>query len=68
MWAEHDVFGAPLPPCHHLQPQHLPGLLFLAHLLPPRGESIGTARSRLKFCLFLLQHNIRVVLVVWGGE
>lgn len=39
MWAEHDVFGASLPPRYHLQPQHLPWILILAYLLPPRGES-----------------------------
>lgn len=38
MWAEHDVFGPPLHSGHHLQPQYLPRLLVLAHLLPPRGE------------------------------
>lgn len=42
MWAKHDVSRAPLPPRHHLQPQHLPGLLALTHLLPPRGEYVST--------------------------
>ena len=51
MWAQHDVFGASLPPRQHLQPQHLPGLLALAHLLPPRGESVTAARRILSVCL-----------------
>lgn len=40
MWAKHDVFGAPLPPRHNLQPQLVSGLLVLTHLLPPRRESV----------------------------
>lgn len=39
VWAKHDVFWASLLSHHHLQPQHLPGLLVLTRLLPPRGES-----------------------------
>lgn len=42
MWAKHDVFGTPLPPRHHLQPQLVSGLLVLTHLLPPRRESTLT--------------------------
>lgn len=45
MWAKHDVFGPSLHSRHHLQPQHLPRLLILAHLLPPRGEFSPTAAS-----------------------
>lgn len=41
MWAKHDVFGTPLPPCHHLQPEHLSGFLDLTDLLPPRGECVA---------------------------
>lgn len=53
MWPKHDVFGAPLPPRQHLQPQHLPGLLVLTHLLPPRGECPPLPQD-LTVCLFVL--------------
>ena len=49
MRAQHDVSGAPLPPRHHLQPEHLPGLLVLTHLLPPRSESRSVIQ--IWFCL-----------------
>lgn len=53
MWAKHDVFGASLPPGPHLQPQLLPGLLVLAHLLPPRGEHDASVPSHLRILLFV---------------
>lgn len=74
MWAKHDVFGASLPPCHHLQPQHLPGLVVLTHLLPPRGESVTAVLSHHEIILLvwfveLVLYNSRGLLVetkVWG--
>lgn len=67
MWSKHDVFGASVPPCHHIQPQHLPGLLVLTNLLPPRSElSSPTSRFHYLFVwwsLMALQYES-----ITGGE
>lgn len=56
MWAEHDVFRPSLHTCHHLQPQHLPGFLILAYLLPPRGEFVTVICIRVYGCTVLLTY------------
>lgn len=74
MWAKHDVFGAPLPPRHNLQPQLVSGLLVLTRLLPPRGESVFS-RHVFTFCEVVwrvqtlsLKLSCRFVAMRWSAS
>ncbi len=44
LWSQHDVFGATLPPCGGVQPQHLFRVQLWTHLFRPRGKKVLSSR------------------------